>query len=133
MWPQGVGFAAVEIDCLTGEIQILRTDLHMDLGSSLNPAIDIGQVRHSSERLRKVIRLTSGVLSFCQVEGGLIMALGYLFTEEVLYGAKDDPSARPRKHCADQIQVNLGTWNYKPPSAFDIPQVCSHRHITASP
>ncbi|XP_019892305.2 xanthine dehydrogenase-like [Musca domestica] len=40
----GVGISVVEIDCLTGDHQILSTDIVMDIGSSLNPAIDIGQI-----------------------------------------------------------------------------------------
>merc|ERR1712070_284399 len=83
----GAAYSEVEIDCLTGEMQILRVDLNMDLGNSLNPAVDIGQL-----------------------EGGFVMALGFFFTEEVLW-------------TSDQVQMNLGTWNYKVPSAYDIPEV----------
>lgn len=39
----GAACSEVEIDCLTGDHQVMRTDIVMDLGSSLNPAIDIGQ------------------------------------------------------------------------------------------
>lgn len=35
----------VEIDCLTGDHQVLSTNIVMDLGSSLNPAIDIGKMK----------------------------------------------------------------------------------------
>lgn len=38
----GTACSVVEIDCLTGDHQVIRTDIVMDLGSSLNPAIDIG-------------------------------------------------------------------------------------------
>lgn len=40
----GSACAEVEIDCLTGDHQVIRMDIIMDLGSSLNPAIDIGQI-----------------------------------------------------------------------------------------
>uniref|UniRef100_A0A4X1TB92 Xanthine dehydrogenase/oxidase n=1 Tax=Sus scrofa TaxID=9823 RepID=A0A4X1TB92_PIG len=61
----GVACSEVEIDCLTGDHKNLRTDIVMDVGSSLNPAIDIGQV-----------------------EGAFVQGLG-LFTLEELHYSPD--------------------------------------------
>ena len=43
-----------------------------------------------------------------QLQGGFTIALGYLLTEEL----KVDPAG---------TQLNLGSWEYKIPSAYDIP------------
>ncbi|KAJ8399470.1 hypothetical protein AAFF_G00411820 [Aldrovandia affinis] len=40
----GCACSEVEIDCLTGDHKNLHTSIVMDVGKSLNPAIDIGQV-----------------------------------------------------------------------------------------
>jgi len=52
----------VEIDVLTGETTVLRADLVYDMGDSLNPAVDIGQV-----------------------EGAYVQGLGYVLTEDVVF------------------------------------------------
>lgn len=58
----GVAVTEVEIDCLSGDHQILRSDIVMDLGESLNPAIDIGQI-----------------------EGGFVQGYGLFTLEELIF------------------------------------------------
>jgi xanthine dehydrogenase/oxidase len=41
---QGVGCSEVELDLLTGDHTVLRTDIRMDIGRTINPAIDYGQI-----------------------------------------------------------------------------------------
>ncbi|XP_075904659.1 aldehyde oxidase 6 isoform X2 [Nelusetta ayraudi] len=40
----GVCCSEVELDCLTGEYRTVRADLVVDIGKSLNPSVDIGQI-----------------------------------------------------------------------------------------
>uniref|UniRef100_A0A6Q2WUR0 xanthine dehydrogenase n=1 Tax=Esox lucius TaxID=8010 RepID=A0A6Q2WUR0_ESOLU len=58
----GVACSEVEIDCLTGSNTNLHTTIVMDVGNSLNPALDIGQV-----------------------EGGFIQGVGLFTLEELKY------------------------------------------------
>jgi xanthine dehydrogenase/oxidase len=41
---QGVACTEAELDLLTGDHTVLRTDIKMDIGRSINPAIDYGQI-----------------------------------------------------------------------------------------
>lgn len=58
----GAACSEVEIDCLTGDHQVIRSDIVMDLGCSINPAIDIGQI-----------------------EGGFMQGYGMFTLEEMIY------------------------------------------------
>lgn len=61
----GAAVAEVIVDTLTGESRILRADLLHDVGRSLNPALDIGQV-----------------------EGAFVQGAGWLTTEELVWHPK---------------------------------------------
>merc|ERR1711908_139547 len=50
-------------------------------------------------------------VDFGQVQGAFVMVLGYLFTEQMTW---EKDTAR---------QLNLGTWEYKIPTVYDIPVV----------
>ncbi|PWZ00249.1 putative xanthine dehydrogenase [Testicularia cyperi] len=41
---QGAAIAEVEVDTITGDHRIVRADVHMDIGRSINPSIDVGQI-----------------------------------------------------------------------------------------
>lgn len=40
----GTASSEVEIDCLTGDLVIREADVVIDVGKSINPGIDIGQI-----------------------------------------------------------------------------------------
>ncbi len=63
----GAAVSEAEIDCLTGEYKVLRADLLHDVGKSLNPAIDIGQI-----------------------EGGFVQGMGWLTTEELWWNDRGE-------------------------------------------
>ncbi len=82
----GAACSEVAIDTLTGEHKLLRVDILHDVGKSLNPEIDKGQI-----------------------EGGFVQGLGWLTTEELVWG--DDGKLLTR-----------GASTYKIPTAADIPR-----------
>jgi xanthine dehydrogenase large subunit len=61
----GACCAEVAIDTLTGEMKVLGADILHDVGSSLNPAIDMGQV-----------------------EGAFVQGMGWVTTEELVWDGR---------------------------------------------
>ncbi len=92
----GASCSEVTIDTLTGEYRVERTDILHDVGRSLNPVLDKGQV-----------------------EGAFIQGMGWLTTEELWW----DSSGRLRTHAPStykiplasdrprQFTVNLADWS----------------------
>jgi xanthine dehydrogenase large subunit len=90
----GAAITEVVIDSLTGENRILRTDILHDAGTSLNPALDIGQV-----------------------EGAYVQGAGWLTTEELVWNAKGAltthaPSTYKIPACSDRPPIfNVALWD----------------------
>ncbi|MDI1239828.1 MAG: xanthine dehydrogenase molybdopterin binding subunit [Polaromonas sp.] len=61
----GAACSEVAIDTLTGESRVLKVDILHDVGTSINPAIDIGQI-----------------------EGGFVQGMGWLTTEQLVWNNK---------------------------------------------
>jgi xanthine dehydrogenase large subunit len=74
----GAALSEVVIDTLTGEHKVVAVDILHDVGHSLNPAIDLGQI-----------------------EGGFIQGMGWLTTEELVY----DPHGRLLTHAPSTYKI----------------------------
>jgi len=93
----GAACSEVLVDTLTGEFRLLRADLLHDAGTSLNPAVDIGQV-----------------------EGAFIQGMGWLTNEELVWHPAD---GSPR---AGLLMTHAPS-TYKVPTANDAPPVFNTR------
>ncbi|MCD7466866.1 xylitol dehydrogenase [Datura stramonium] len=88
----GAAFSEVEIDTLTGDFHTRRADVILDLGFSLNPAIDVGQI-----------------------EGAFVQGLGWVALEELKWGDK------AHKWIPPGCLFTCGPGTYKLPSLNDVP------------
>jgi len=87
---QGVAYSEVEIDILTGNHRTLRADVVVDVGSSINPALDIGQI-----------------------EGAFFQGMGWSTIEEVVYSDDDHTWSGKRSNLFTQ-----GPGTYKIPGKY---------------
>jgi xanthine dehydrogenase large subunit len=78
----GAACSEVSIDTMTGEYMVERTDILHDVGRSLNPAIDLGQI-----------------------EGGFVQGMGWLTTEELVW----DEAGRLRTHAPSTYKIPLAS------------------------
>ena len=90
---QGVACTEVEVDLLTGDYSIIRVDIIMDVGRSINPALDIGQI-----------------------EGAFTQGYGWCTMEELIWGDSDHKWVRPGH------LFTKGPGTYKIPAFNDTPQ-----------
>jgi xanthine dehydrogenase large subunit len=78
----GAAVSEVSVDTLTGEYQVDRADILHDVGKSLNPAIDKGQI-----------------------EGAFVQGMGWLTTEELWW----DDKGRLRTHAPSTYKIPLAS------------------------
>jgi xanthine dehydrogenase large subunit len=86
----GAAVSEVIIDTLTGESRLLRVDILHDVGESLNPAIDLGQV-----------------------EGGFLQGVGWLTSEELWW----DEAGRLQTHAPSTYKIPT---SYDWPRVFNV-------------
>jgi len=87
----GVALSEVEIDLLTGENTVTRVDILHDVGNSINPALDIGQI-----------------------EGAFIQGMGWVTTEELRWHDSGElASANPATYKIPAIGDTPDEFNVK--------------------
>jgi xanthine dehydrogenase large subunit len=74
----GAACSEVVVDITTGEMKVTRADIVHDVGRSLNPAVDIGQI-----------------------EGGFVQGMGWLTTEELVF----HPDGRLLTHAPSTYKI----------------------------
>jgi len=96
-YANGAAVAEVLIDTLSGEYKLLRADICQDVGDSINPALDIGQI-----------------------EGAFIQGMGWLTTEELVWGE-------------DGRLQTMNPAGYKIPAVGDTPPIFNVALLADSP
>ncbi|GAB3219835.1 molybdopterin-dependent oxidoreductase [Algoriphagus aestuariicola] len=97
----------VEVDVLTGEVKILRSDIVYDMGWSLNPAIDIGQV-----------------------EGAFVQGIGYVLTEKLVFEPEGEEKGRLntlntwryKPPATTTIPLEMNTYLYPRNNSSEVPE-----------
>jgi xanthine dehydrogenase large subunit len=78
----GAACSEVLVDTMTGEMRVERVDILHDVGSSINPAVDIGQI-----------------------EGAFVQGMGWLTTEELVW----DSAGRLRTHAPSTYKIPVAS------------------------
>ena len=88
----GAAVSEVEVDAFTGQHRLLRADILQDVGDSVSPLIDRGQV-----------------------EGGFIQGAGWLTLEELVVGQRGPTRHQRRVHVQTALLVgNAGRFSSRP-------------------
>ena len=98
-YTQGAAVAEVEIDRFTGELRVPRADLLIDIGRSINPGVDRGQII-----------------------GGFIQGMGWVTAEALIYDAKGDLLSQ-RRHRSVVWPRQVGMYLAKQLTARSLPEI----------
>jgi xanthine dehydrogenase large subunit len=90
-YTQGAAVAEVRINRWTGETRCIRSDVLIDIGASLNPGIDLGQIK-----------------------GGFAQGMGWLTTEDIRYNDQGALlSSSPTTYKVPHVEDIPSDWNIR--------------------
>ncbi|MBN1207593.1 MAG: molybdopterin-dependent oxidoreductase [Myxococcaceae bacterium] len=99
--------SVVEVDILTGEVKVISSDIVYDIGRSLNPALDVGQV-----------------------EGAFVQGIGYVLSEKLAFETKGEEAGRLnslntwryKPPAITSIPLEMNVWLFPRSLAKDVPE-----------